>query len=172
LILLAVFIVDATVTLARRFIVGGKWYQAHRSHGYQRLSRRFKSHGVVTLGVLRKSVSRRPSPRACRRSRGCADRLRICPAPPSLRTSRRKRRGSPIQCRMARGRFSGETLAPCALHRYRVERTRPMQPPNDRAAKFRPALFNVTVYTNRSTADPKTAASPCHESLYRNVRSS
>jgi Fuc2NAc and GlcNAc transferase len=52
LILLAVFIVDATVTLARRFIAGDKWYQAHRSHGYQRLSRRFKSHGVVTLGVV------------------------------------------------------------------------------------------------------------------------
>jgi Fuc2NAc and GlcNAc transferase len=52
LILLAVFIVDATVTLVRRFVVGDKWYEAHRSHGYQRLSRRFKSHGVVTLGVV------------------------------------------------------------------------------------------------------------------------
>lgn len=51
LILLAVFIADATMTLLRRMVRGERWYQAHRSHAYQRLSRRIGRHWPVTVGV-------------------------------------------------------------------------------------------------------------------------
>lgn len=51
-ILLAVFIVDATVTLVRRVSRGEPFHQPHRSHAYQILSRRFGSHQKVTQGVL------------------------------------------------------------------------------------------------------------------------
>ncbi|SDX63313.1 MraY family glycosyltransferase [Marinobacter mobilis] len=51
LILLGVFIVDATVTLVRRVLAGYPPHQAHRSHGYQYASRRFRSHRAVTLAV-------------------------------------------------------------------------------------------------------------------------
>ncbi len=51
-ILLAVFIVDATVTLLRRIMRDEAWHQAHRSHAYQILSRRLNSHKNVTQGVL------------------------------------------------------------------------------------------------------------------------
>jgi Fuc2NAc and GlcNAc transferase len=51
LILLGVFIVDATVTLLRRLLNGEKFYEAHRSHAYQFASRRFGSHIYVTLAV-------------------------------------------------------------------------------------------------------------------------
>jgi glycosyltransferase WbpL len=51
-ILLGVFIVDATSTLLRRWLRGAQLTQAHRSHAYQRLSRRYGSHLRVTLGVL------------------------------------------------------------------------------------------------------------------------
>ena len=52
LILLAVFVVDSTVTLLVRIRRGEKWYQAHRSHAYQILSRRMGSHLKVTLCYL------------------------------------------------------------------------------------------------------------------------
>lgn len=52
LILGAVFFVDATVTLARRLLRGERVHQAHRSHAYQRLSRKWGSHRRVTLAVL------------------------------------------------------------------------------------------------------------------------
>ena len=51
MILGGVFIVDATVTLVRRMVRGDSWYSPHRSHAYQRLSRRLDSHLAVTLGV-------------------------------------------------------------------------------------------------------------------------
>ena len=51
-ILLAVFIVDATWTLVRRLINGQKVYQAHRSHAYQYASRRYGSHKKVTYTVV------------------------------------------------------------------------------------------------------------------------
>lgn len=51
LILLGVFIVDATVTLLRRLARGEKIYEAHRSHAYQNASRQYGSHKVVTLCV-------------------------------------------------------------------------------------------------------------------------
>jgi len=51
LILLGVFIVDATFTLTRRLLRGDKVYEAHRSHGYQYASRLY-GHKAVTLAVL------------------------------------------------------------------------------------------------------------------------
>nr|WP_200976820.1 glycosyltransferase family 4 protein [Pseudomonas cichorii] len=51
LILLGVFIVDATVTLTRRLLRGDKVYEAHRSHAYQFASRRYGKHLPVTLAV-------------------------------------------------------------------------------------------------------------------------
>jgi Fuc2NAc and GlcNAc transferase len=52
LILLGVFVVDATVTLLRRLLRGEKVYEAHRSHAYQYASRQFGKHLPVTLAVL------------------------------------------------------------------------------------------------------------------------
>lgn len=52
LILVAVFIVDASLTLLIRIRRGERWYEAHRSHAYQQASRRFGSHRKVTLSVL------------------------------------------------------------------------------------------------------------------------
>ncbi|MDD1608787.1 MAG: glycosyltransferase family 4 protein [Methylococcaceae bacterium] len=51
LILLGVFIVDATWTLVRRFLHGEKVYEAHRSHAYQFASRQYSSHKTVSLVV-------------------------------------------------------------------------------------------------------------------------
>ncbi|MCX4219520.1 MULTISPECIES: glycosyltransferase family 4 protein [Pseudomonas] len=51
LILLGVFIVDATFTLLRRLIRGDKVYEAHRSHAYQFASRVHGAHLPVTLTV-------------------------------------------------------------------------------------------------------------------------
>lgn len=52
LILGGVFFVDATVTLVRRLARGDRVHQAHRTHAYQWLSRRWGSHRKVTLSVL------------------------------------------------------------------------------------------------------------------------
>ena len=52
LILLGVFIVDATFTLMRRLIRGDKVYEAHRSHAYQFASRQAGRHLPVTLAVI------------------------------------------------------------------------------------------------------------------------
>ncbi len=52
LILLAVFIADATYTLIYRISQRAKWYSAHRSHAYQKLVQRGLSHTRVTLAVL------------------------------------------------------------------------------------------------------------------------
>lgn len=52
LILLGVFIVDATSTLLRRLLRGEKLYEAHRSHAYQYASRHYGSHLPVTVAVL------------------------------------------------------------------------------------------------------------------------
>jgi Fuc2NAc and GlcNAc transferase len=56
LILGGVFFVDATVTLARRASLGRKVSAAHRSHAYQRLARRWRSHRKVTLTVAAVNV--------------------------------------------------------------------------------------------------------------------
>ncbi|MBM3272994.1 glycosyltransferase family 4 protein [Candidatus Kaiserbacteria bacterium] len=57
LVLAAVFVTDASVTLLTRMLRGERWYEAHRSHAYQRLSRRWQSdrkagHRSVTLLVV------------------------------------------------------------------------------------------------------------------------
>jgi Fuc2NAc and GlcNAc transferase len=50
-ILLGVFIVDATVTLLRRIMRQQKFYEAHRSHAFQYASRLYKSHLRVTMAT-------------------------------------------------------------------------------------------------------------------------
>jgi Fuc2NAc and GlcNAc transferase len=56
IILLGVFIVDATLTLFRRLIRGEKVYEAHRSHAYQFASRQYGKHLPVTIAALLISV--------------------------------------------------------------------------------------------------------------------
>lgn len=51
-LLLGVFIVDATVTLLRRYCLGERWYEGHSSHAYQHASRKYRSHGKVTITIL------------------------------------------------------------------------------------------------------------------------
>lgn len=51
IILLGVFVVDATWTLFRRLLRGDKVYEAHRSHAYQYASRRVGRHFPVTVTV-------------------------------------------------------------------------------------------------------------------------
>jgi Fuc2NAc and GlcNAc transferase len=51
-ILGAVFIVDATLTFVRRIARNERYDVGHRTHGYQRLSRRWGSHRKVTTAVI------------------------------------------------------------------------------------------------------------------------
>ena len=52
LCLLGIFIVDATTTLMRRLVAGKKVYEAHASHGYQILARKYGSHVPVTMMAI------------------------------------------------------------------------------------------------------------------------
>lgn len=52
IILLGVFVTDASWTLLRRFARGERVYLAHRMHGYQHAARRFGGHRVVLLAVI------------------------------------------------------------------------------------------------------------------------
>ncbi len=52
MMLLAVFIVDATATLTRRVVNGERWFEAHRSHAYQRAVQAGYSHRNVTVAVM------------------------------------------------------------------------------------------------------------------------
>ena len=52
LILLGVFIVDATLTLLRRAFNGEQFASAHRSHAYQHATQFYGSHLKVVLTVL------------------------------------------------------------------------------------------------------------------------
>jgi Fuc2NAc and GlcNAc transferase len=52
MILLGVFVFDATATLLRRVARGERWYEAHRSHAYQRAVLAGWSHARVTSTVL------------------------------------------------------------------------------------------------------------------------
>ena len=52
LIVLSIFIVDATYTLFYRLLTKAKIHEAHCSHAYQHASRYFNSHTYVTIGVL------------------------------------------------------------------------------------------------------------------------
>jgi Fuc2NAc and GlcNAc transferase len=51
LILLAAFLVDATVTLLRRMLSRARWHEAHRSHAYQHAAQALGSHAKVSLAV-------------------------------------------------------------------------------------------------------------------------
>jgi Fuc2NAc and GlcNAc transferase len=51
-LLSGVFILDSTLTLARRFLHGETWYEAHRSHAYQRFVVMGHSHKRVTSAVI------------------------------------------------------------------------------------------------------------------------
>lgn len=50
-ILMGVFVVDATVTLVRRALRGERVYIAHRSHAYQHVALRIGGHARVSIGV-------------------------------------------------------------------------------------------------------------------------
>jgi Fuc2NAc and GlcNAc transferase len=52
LVLAAVFVTDATVTLLTRLLRGERWYEAHRIHAYQKLARRWGGHRPVTLRAV------------------------------------------------------------------------------------------------------------------------
>jgi Fuc2NAc and GlcNAc transferase len=51
-----VFFIDATVTLLRRLLRGERIYEAHSSHAYQCLARRWGSHRRVTVAVAMVNV--------------------------------------------------------------------------------------------------------------------
>lgn len=51
LVLLGVFVVDATATLLRRLLRGDRVYEAHRTHAYQYASRHYGRHLPVTLAI-------------------------------------------------------------------------------------------------------------------------
>lgn len=52
IVLLGVFVTDATVTLLRRILQGEKWYEAHRTHVYQLAVQAGYSHRQVTMTML------------------------------------------------------------------------------------------------------------------------
>ena len=52
LILLAIFAVDATLTLACRFWRGEHWFEGHNTHAYQHAARKFQSHSKVTIATV------------------------------------------------------------------------------------------------------------------------
>jgi Fuc2NAc and GlcNAc transferase len=51
-ILGAAFIADATFTLAIRITTGQRWYEAHRSHAYQKLTSRWQDVHARTVGAF------------------------------------------------------------------------------------------------------------------------
>lgn len=51
IVLLGVFVTDATVTLLRRLLAHEHVYVAHRTHAYQHLSKKLNSHLPVSLGI-------------------------------------------------------------------------------------------------------------------------
>lgn len=52
LVLAALFVTDATVTLVVRLMRGERPHEAHRSHAYQRLARRWRRHDRVSLVAM------------------------------------------------------------------------------------------------------------------------
>lgn len=51
LLLLAVFVVDATATLIRRLLCGERWFDAHRTHAYQLVASNGVGHRRVTMAI-------------------------------------------------------------------------------------------------------------------------
>ncbi len=56
LLLLGVFVSDATVTLLRRVVRGERWFEGHCCHAYQHAVARLGGHRQVTLAVLALNV--------------------------------------------------------------------------------------------------------------------
>ena len=52
ILLLGVFLVDATVTLLKRLKAGEIWHRAHNSHAYQHAARKYNSHRTVSVSIL------------------------------------------------------------------------------------------------------------------------
>jgi Fuc2NAc and GlcNAc transferase len=52
LVTLGVFVFDATTTLLRRVARGERWYEAHRTHAYQRASQLWQSHARVARAAV------------------------------------------------------------------------------------------------------------------------
>jgi Fuc2NAc and GlcNAc transferase len=52
MILLGIFIVDATITILRRFVRGERVSEPHHSHAYQYAARKYGSHRIVAVVVL------------------------------------------------------------------------------------------------------------------------
>ena len=52
ILLLGVFLVDATVTLLKRVKAGEIWHRAHNSHAYQHAARKYNSHSTVSVSIL------------------------------------------------------------------------------------------------------------------------
>ncbi len=52
IMLLSVFVVDATLTLLRRVFSGERWYEAHRTHVYQLAVQARCSHRQVTVAIV------------------------------------------------------------------------------------------------------------------------
>lgn len=52
LVLLGVFLLDATITLLRRFARGERWFVAHRSHAYQRAVQAGFTHARLSGAVM------------------------------------------------------------------------------------------------------------------------
>ncbi len=52
IVVLAPFLFDGIATLARRVLGGARWYEAHRSHYYQRLVQAGLSHGQVSAAYV------------------------------------------------------------------------------------------------------------------------
>jgi UDP-N-acetylmuramyl pentapeptide phosphotransferase/UDP-N-acetylglucosamine-1-phosphate transferase len=51
-----VYLADTSMTLVRRVLAGEKWYEAHRSHVYQRLTQQGLGHLTVATGVAAASA--------------------------------------------------------------------------------------------------------------------
>jgi Fuc2NAc and GlcNAc transferase len=51
-VILGVFVFDATITLGRRIVRRERWYEAHRSHAYQRLVRSGWTHAQVSIAAF------------------------------------------------------------------------------------------------------------------------
>lgn len=56
LILMGIFLADATVTLIRRILSRQRWWEAHRTHFYQRAVQAGWSHGHVSFAALLASI--------------------------------------------------------------------------------------------------------------------
>lgn len=52
LLLLGVFVIDATLTTLRRLVCGEAWFNAHHSFGFQKYIERGFAHHTVTAGII------------------------------------------------------------------------------------------------------------------------